>query len=857
MTRSSAIFRLALSASVLLLAVAACGGEAAREASTTTAPTTTAPTATTSVATTTTASPTATTSVTEPAPPEFAAGPLGAVRVAPGGEIQIRSLEDFSGRGMVWGLQNRNGAALAVEHYGPIMGRTVNLEFIDEGCTMEGGRAGAEQIAADPQVAGVIGATCSAAAVAASPILSGAGMSMISAINNSPYLTSDLQGNPGEHYHPGYYRVSHNDLYQSHAVADFLINALGLNRAAVIHDGDAATGGLANAFVDSFTARGGRITSFNHANRGDTDLLPLLTEAAAGSPQALFLALWTSEATHAVRQIGEVPGLKNTAIIGTYDQRLNDDMLSLPETEGMYFTGPDLRLGNSRNQHTGRSADEAHAEYEAEFGPSPDPPTWLYAYDAVTMLLSAIEETAAERDGALYIDRAELRDVLDATRFEGVVGEVHCEEFGDCGTDLFDIIHHTHPSDLVASRGNVVFAYDPFHEIPGRMVPGGFDLVEIPGGGEIQIRAMLSVGGDFAYLGIPQYRIAQLAVDDYGPILGHSVNLGEVVDSMCSPEGGAAGAAAVIAEPQVVGVIGTSCSGAAAAAMPALSEAGLSMVSSGNTSPTLTSDLAGGIGSDHYRGYYRTSHNDLHEGLAVAEFVNRELQLDAAAVVHEGDVYSRGLAGAFADAFTGLGGEVAVVASFDGDPDELRPTLEEMAALAPDVLFFPYYDPRGDAYVQQSQGMAGLRDTVFIGYGSGVGEEYDIPADRTLYLTIPDQRFGDARHEITGRSADEIQTAYLNLYGEVPGDAFWAHAYDAAVMLLHSIDAVAVKQGDSLFINRTGLRAALDAVNLGGVTGHLVCDDFGDCAAPRIIVVDAKLSGSAALLDNVVFSYRP
>ena len=842
--------RRALAASALVLAAVACGGEAAREVATTTVPEETV-----AAASPTTVAPT---TLAEPAPPEFAAGPLGAVRVAPGDEIQIRSLEDLSGRGMIWGVQNRNGATLAVEHYGPIMGRTVNLgETLDEGCTVEGGRAGAERIAADPQVAGVIGTTCSSAAVAASPIISEAGMAMISAINISPDLTSDLKGNPGEHWHKGYYRVSHNDLYQSFAVADYAINALGLERAAVIHDGDAATGGLASAFVDSFTSRGGEITSFNHANRGDTDLLPLLTEAAAGAPQMLFLALWTPEATHAVRQIGEVPGLKNTAIVGTYGQRLNDDMLSLPETEGMYFAGPDLRLHDLRNQYTGKSTQELLAEYEAKFGPSPDPPTWLYAYDATTMLLSAIEGAAVERDGSLHIDRAAVRDALDSARFNGVVGEIHCEEFGDCGTELFDIIHHTHPSDLAASRGNVVFVYDPFHEIPGRMVPGGFGLVEIPPGGEIQIRGMFSMSGELAFLGVPNYRIARLAVDDYGPIQGHSVHLGEALDSMCSPEGGATAAAQAIADPQVAGVLGTSCSGAAAAAMPALSEAGLSMVSAGNTSPTLTSDLAGAIGSDHFRGYYRASHNDLHQGLAVAEFAHRELQLDTAAVIHEGDVYSRGMVGAFADAFADLGGEVTASALAEGDPGAVRPVLEEIAASSPEALFFPYYAPRGDAFVQQAQGIAGLRDAIFIGYGSGVGEEYDIPPGRTLYLSLPEQRFGDSRNAITGRSANELLYAYLNLYGETPGDSFWAHSYDAAIMLLHSIDAVAVRQGDTLFINRTGLRAALDAVNFQGITGRLDCDAYGDCASPRIIVADARLSGSDAFLDDIVFSYRP
>lgn len=834
----------------LLLVAAACGSDPAPVA--TEAPSTTVAAPSTTVA----SSPT--TTAAAPSSPEPVAGPLGAVEVGPGEAIHIRSLEDLSGVGMSRGVQNRNGAALAVAHYGPIMGRTVQLgEPLDETCTPEGGRAAAQRIAADRRVAGVIGTTCSAAATGAAPVLSEAGMAMISAVNTSPYMTSDLEGTPGEHWREGYYRVSHNDLYQSFAVADFVIGPLGLTRAAAVHDGDAYTEGLASAFVDSFTARGGEITSLSHANRGDEDLVPLLTAVAEGSPEVIFTALWPPEAKLIARQMSQVPGLENTVVIGNYELRLNDDLLGMPETEGMYFSGPDLRLGANRNSITGKSVEELLADYQTEFGPSPDPPVWLFAYDAATMLLAAIEAAAEERDGTLHIDRAAVREALDAARFNGAVGEIHCEDFGDCGTELFDVIHHTDSSDLAASRENVVFAYDPFHEIPGRVVPGSYGVVEVPAGGDIEIRAMLSLSGDLAFLGVPNLRIAQLAVEDYGPIQGRKVNLGDALDSMCSPDGGAAAAAVAASDPQVVGILGTSCSGAAAAALPALTEAGLVMVSSGNTSPALTSDLAGTPGTDWRRGYYRVSHNDLHQGLAVAEFVNRQLGLGTAAVIHEGDSYSRGMAAAFADAFAGLGGEMTGSVLAEGDPAGAGLLLEELAAASPQALFFPYYPPRGDAFVQQAAGMAGLEETVFIGYGSGVGEEYDIPEGRTLYLSIPEQRFGDNRNAVTGRSADEIQTIYLNLYGESPGDAFWAHAYDGAVMLLHAIDAAAVRQGETLFINRVGLRAALDAAKFQGITGWLSCDAYGDCAAPRIILVDAKLSGAPALLENVVFTYQP
>ena len=49
------------------------------------------------------------------------------------------------------------------------------------------------------------------ASVGASPLLSAVGLVMISPANVSPDLTSDLAGNPGPNYHPGYFGYRHED----------------------------------------------------------------------------------------------------------------------------------------------------------------------------------------------------------------------------------------------------------------------------------------------------------------------------------------------------------------------------------------------------------------------------------------------------------------------------------------------------------------------------------------------------------------------------------------------------------------------------------------------------------------------
>ncbi|HDL41719.1 MAG TPA: ABC transporter substrate-binding protein, partial [Actinobacteria bacterium] len=224
---------------------------------------------------------------------EFTAGPLGAVEVAPGEQIQIRSLQAITGDVAFLGVPNQRGIELAVKDYGDIKGFSVTIGTgLDDLCSAEGGQAAAQTIVADEKVVGVIGTSCSGAAAAASPLISAAGMVMISPSNTSPSLTSDLKGNPGKDYNPGYYRTAHNDLFQGQAVAEFAYNELGIRKAAAIHDGDPYTDGLATAFSDAFQKLGGEIVVYTAVNKGDTDMSAVLTEVAAGSPEMLFFPIF-------------------------------------------------------------------------------------------------------------------------------------------------------------------------------------------------------------------------------------------------------------------------------------------------------------------------------------------------------------------------------------------------------------------------------------------------------------------------------------------------------------------------------------------------------------------------------------
>ena len=273
---------------------------------------------------------------------------------------------------------------------------------------------------------------------------------MVSPGNTAPHLTSDLAGNPGENYFPGYYRVSNNNFYQATTVADFAWEELGLDTFATVDDGDPYTMGLTGAFAATLQAYGARVFPQGQIGKGQTDMTDALADitapyAGTTPPDAIFFPLFTEEAIPFIRQARAHPALAETIFI-TAAGPLVPSFLELPESLGVYFAAASRPDESNVNQATGVSGAEALAAYRALHG-TPETPYWAQAYDAVTVLLSAVEAVAEEIGGTLYVDRALLRQALtDTEGFQGLIGTLSCDDFGDCGTGRETVYLHNDPA---------------------------------------------------------------------------------------------------------------------------------------------------------------------------------------------------------------------------------------------------------------------------------------------------------------------------------------------------------------------------------------------------------------------------
>jgi branched-chain amino acid transport system substrate-binding protein len=336
----------------------------------------------------------------------------------------------------------------------------------------------------------------------------------------------------------------------------------------------------------------------------------------------------------------------------------------------------------------------------------------------------------------------------------------------------------------------------------------------------IHIAYMLTISGATAFLGEDSRGGIEIAIDDRGQLLGHDIQLtGE--DSLCSAEGGQTAATKVAADTSVVGIIGTNCSSSATAALDTVSGSGLVMISPSNTAPALTDP-----NGTWQAGYFRTAHNDKFQGRVAAEFAYNELGARTAATIHDGSPYADQLQLVFAETFQELGGEVTFQGAVNVGDTDMRPVLTTVASNAPDVLYFPIFEPEGPFIVAQSSEIAGLEGTTLIGADGLLAASFPAAAGPNavgMYLSGP---------YVTGETYDGFLAKWEEKFGGTPPSGFHAFAYDATNILLDAIAAVAVEDSDgTLHIGRQALRDAVAATaNFAGLTGTLSCTEFGDCA---------------------------
>jgi len=383
---------------------------------------------------------------------------------------------------------------------------------------------------------------------------------------------------------------------------------------------------------------------------------------------------------------------------------------------------------------------------------------------------------------------------------------------------------------------------------PAFKVEDPMGVVKVRPGESVHIACWFVVAGPDASLGTDTKRGVEIAVEDKGvKVLGFPIKL-TIQDTGCNAEGGQAAATKLASDPTIIAAIGSSCSSEARPGAPILWKAGIATVSPSATSPDLTDSTKRGREFD---GFFRTGHNDKVQGAVAAEFAWKQLKVKRAATIHDGSIYAEKLQAIFAETFKKLGGAITSQEAVAPTDTDMRPVLTKIATGKPEFIYYPVFIAAGGHITRQVKEVRGLEKVALMGADGIFSPDFYKAAGETavgMYHSSPDFSAFGAGYKI-------FLEKHQKKYGEKPIAPFHAHAYDAAMVIFAAIEKVAKKAPDgALYIGRKALRDALYATkDFKGLTGNLTCDQYGDCADPRIAIYKT----SAENIKNLVLPNKP
>jgi branched-chain amino acid transport system substrate-binding protein len=352
-----------------------------------------------------------------------------------GSTIKIGYAGPMTGDYSAFGIDISNAGMLAVSDAGEFQGFEFELLVEDTQGSGEGGASVANLYASDPNVVAIAGHTFSGSTAAAIPIYNEARLPML-----SPSATrADLTGGDQDVFH----RIPFTDDIQGQFAAEFLFNELGVEKLAVMHDGDAYGKGVAETVRDTFESLGGEVVAFVAITPAETDYSAALTDVGASDPDAIYYGGYYPEAAVIAKDM-PVAGLEDVVLFsddGTFGETFIE--LAGDNAEGIYAASG-APAGGPRFEDFGEA-------FEAAYG---DPPgavstySW-HGYDVVDALIQQIKSVAIlGDDGSLYIPREALVDAVNnMTAYQGLTGELSCDG-GECNA--------TGPTFLVVQDGEWV-----------------------------------------------------------------------------------------------------------------------------------------------------------------------------------------------------------------------------------------------------------------------------------------------------------------------------------------------------------------------------------------------------------------
>jgi branched-chain amino acid transport system substrate-binding protein len=360
-------------------------------------------------------------------------------------------------------------------------------------------------------------------------------------------------------------------------------------------------------------------------------------------------------------------------------------------------------------------------------------------------------------------------------------------------------------------------------------------LTDAQSKGTIKIATQSPLSGGQAALGEGIKLGAQLAVEKFKGNLekmGYKVDL-VPFDDQAKPDVGVANAKNIIADKDILAVIGHLNSGVAIPSSEVYKEVGVVMISPANTNPVVTD-----------RGYpnvNRVCGRDDVQGSVGAEFAHGTMKVKSAYIIHDKTQYGQSVAEFFKADSEKKGVKVL---GFEGTEEKSNfdPIITPIKAKNPDVIYFGgIYDQAAPFFKQARE--KGIK-AKFMGPDGMDSSDLTKIAGKAVVGMYYTSAAGPASALPKAKTFVE---EFKKKFGKNP-EPYAAEAYDATHIAILAIEQAA--KGGKL--SREDVAAAVRKTKLAGITGDIAFDAKGDRQKAQYFVLQVANDDPQKWGDNKI-----
>ncbi|MBR2822585.1 MAG: ABC transporter substrate-binding protein [Clostridia bacterium] len=232
---------------------------------------------------------------------------------------------------------------------------------------------------------------------------------------------------------------------------------------------------------------------------------------------------------------------------------------------------------------------------------------------------------------------------------------------------------------------------------------------------------------------------------------------------------------------------------------------------------------------------FQVCFTDPAQGSASAEYISQNnLGTKVAVIYNNADAYSTGIYQTFADKAPEVGLEIVSTTTFTDDTTDFSVQVADAKNNGAELVFLPiYYTPASQILVNADSidykpvffGVDGMDGILSI-------EGFDKSLAEGVMLLTPFS--ADAQDDLTRN----FVAKYQELYNEIPNQ-FAADGYDAVYALVAAAEKAGVKEGDKPEDICDALIAAIQEIELTGVTGTMTWSESGEVTkTPKAVVIE-------------------